>query len=231
MNRTLVAVALTGLVGTVVPMALQAQASATPTFSKDVAPILYQNCTSCHRAGEIGPMALITYKDARPWAKSIATRVANGTMPPWHADPAHGQFLNDRSLKAADRDAILKWANGGAPEGNPADLPQVPKFAEGWRMGKPDAVFTMLEDYPVPAAGTVDYKFFEVRVRLHPLDKVPRGPLGRSRSDKVCGAPRTRRSRTRRRSRTIARRSAIRARGSLVMRPGSRSACISPALL
>src|SRR5258706_9157272 len=166
MNRTLVAVALTGLVGTVVPMALQAQASATPTFSKDVAPILYKNCANCHRAGEIGPMALITYKDARPWAKSIATRVANGTMPPWHADSAHGEFLNDRSLKPADRDAILKWANGGAPEGNPADLPKPPTYAEGWQMGTPDAVFSMLEDYPVPAAGTVDYKFFEIPTNL-----------------------------------------------------------------
>jgi hypothetical protein len=166
MNRTLVAVALTGLLGTAVPMALQAQASATPTFSKDVAPILYQNCTNCHRAGEIGPMSLITYKEARPWAKSIATRVANGTMPPWHADPAHGQFLNDRSLKAADRDAILTWANGGAPEGNAADLPKPPVYAEGWQMGQPDAVFAMQEDYPIPAGGTIDYKFFEIPTDL-----------------------------------------------------------------
>jgi hypothetical protein len=166
MNRTLVAVALTGLLGTAVPLALQAQASATPTFSKDVAPILYKNCTNCHRPGEIGPMALITYKDARPWAKSISTRVANGTMPPWHADPSHGQFLNDRSLKAADRDAILKWASSGAPEGNAADLPKLPTFTEGWQMGQPDAVFTMQEDYPVPAGGTIDYKFFEVPTNL-----------------------------------------------------------------
>ena len=105
MNRTIAAVALAGLFGTFAPVAASAQTSPRPTFSKDVAPILYKNCTNCHRPGEIGPMSLITYKDARPWAKSIATRVANGTMPPWHADPAHGQFLNDRSLKAADRDA------------------------------------------------------------------------------------------------------------------------------
>src|SRR4051795_8315909 len=157
MTRTLVAVAVAGFVG----HAVSAAAQPTPTFNKDVAPILYKNCTNCHRAGEIGPMALVTYKDARPWAKSIATRVANGTMPPWHADPAHGQFLNDRSLKPTERDTILKWANGGAPEGDPKDLPPVRKFADGWMMGKPDAVFTMQEDYPIPAAGTVDYKYSE----------------------------------------------------------------------
>jgi hypothetical protein len=87
-------------------------------------------------------------------------------MPPWHADPSHGQFLNDRSLKAADRDALLKWANSGAPEGNPADLPKLPSFTEGWQMGQPDAIFTMQEDYPVPAGGTIDYKFFEVPTNL-----------------------------------------------------------------
>src|SRR5262247_1492014 len=93
---------------------LGAQAPAAPTFSKDVAPILYKNCTNCHRPGEIGPMPLVTYKDARPWAKSIATRVGNGSMPPWHADdPTHQKFSNDRSLSEADRNLIVKWASGG----------------------------------------------------------------------------------------------------------------------
>src|SRR6185369_12852997 len=89
---------------------------AAPTFTKDVAPILYKNCTGCHRPGEIAPMSLLTYKEARPWAKSIGTRVANGTMPPWHADPAYGHFLNDRSLGADDKATIAKWIAAGAPE-------------------------------------------------------------------------------------------------------------------
>jgi hypothetical protein len=165
MNRTLVAAALVGLFGAAAPEAF-AQTPATPTFSRDVAPILYKNCTNCHRPGEIGPMPLITYKDARPWAKSIATRVSNGTMPPWHADPGHGQFLNDRSLNASDRETILKWANSGAPEGNVSDLPKLPAFVDGWQMGQPDAVFSMQEDYPVPASGTIDYKYFEVPTNL-----------------------------------------------------------------
>src|SRR4030095_6816398 len=147
------------------PMRAQAPVTA-PTFSKDVAPILYKNCTNCHRAGEIGPMALVTYNDARPWAKSIATRVTNGTMPPWHADPAHGEFLNDRRLSDADRDTIVKWATGGAPEGNKADPPAPPAFAEGGQRGQPDVVFAMQEDYPIPAEGTIDYKWFEVPTNL-----------------------------------------------------------------
>src|SRR5215471_3713156 len=115
MTRTLVALAVAGFVG----QAVSASAQSTPTFSKDVAPILYKNCANCHRAGEIGPMALLTYKDARPFARSIANRVQAGTMPPWHADdPTHTKFSNDRSLSAADRDVIIKWATSGAPEGN-----------------------------------------------------------------------------------------------------------------
>ncbi len=163
MKRTLVALALAGCVGRAVSMSAQS----TPTFSKDVAPILYQNCSNCHRAGEIGPMPLLSFKDARPYARAIATRVQNGTMPPWHAeDPTHSKFANDRSLSAADKDVLVTWAAGGAPEGNPKDLPPPPQFVEGWRMGKPDAVFTMQEDYPIPASGTVDYKFFEIPTNL-----------------------------------------------------------------
>jgi len=157
------ALAVAGLVG----HAVSARAQSTPTFSKDVAPILYKNCANCHRAGEIGPMPLLTYKDARPYARAIATRVQNGTMPPWHADdPTHSRYVNDRSLPASDKDVLVKWASGGAPEGNPSDLPAPPKFVDGWMMGKPDAVFTMQEDYPIPAAGTLDYKFFEIPTNL-----------------------------------------------------------------
>jgi len=145
---------------------VQAQGSSgaqtTPTFSKDVAPILYKNCTNCHRPGEIGPMSLLSYQDARPWAKSIATRVAAGTMPPWHADPMYGEFSNDRRLSEKDRATILAWASEGAPEGNPQDLPAAPEYTDGWQLGKPDAVFAMSEDYAVPPSGTIEYKYFEV---------------------------------------------------------------------
>lgn len=137
-------------------------AGGVPTFSKDVAPILYTNCVGCHRPGEIGPMSLISYKDVRPWAKSIRDEIDDGTMPPWHADPKHGKFANDRSLSAEERDVIVRWANGGAPEGNPADLPEVPKFTEGWQLGEPDAVFQLPVEYQVPADGFVEYEYFEI---------------------------------------------------------------------
>src|ERR1044071_2771728 len=84
-------------------------AKATPTFSKDVAPILYSKCVTCHRAGEIGPMSLVTYRDARPWAAAIKDKVSSRVMPPWHADPHVGSFRNDRSLSDAQIDTIVKW--------------------------------------------------------------------------------------------------------------------------
>jgi hypothetical protein len=111
-------------------------------------------------------MSLLTYRDARPWAKSIAARVSAGTMPPWHADPAHGQFLNDRRLGDAEKATILDWVNAGAAEGDLADLPASPTYDSGWTIGQPDAVFAMQEDYPLPAAGTVAYQYFEVPTNL-----------------------------------------------------------------
>ena len=134
-----------------------------PTFSKDIAPIVYKNCTTCHRPGEIAPMSLLTYKDARPWAKSIREEVSIGAMPPWHADPAHGEFANDRRLSDRDKETIVRWVDAGAPEGDPADLPPQPKYADGWQIGQPDAVFSMNEGYAIPADGTVEYKYFQVQ--------------------------------------------------------------------
>ena len=152
------------IVGGSAPAAQYAAKSAkdVPTFTKDVAPILYQNCVSCHRPGEIGPMSLLTYKEARPWAKSIRDEVADGTMPPWHADPKHGKFANDRSLSAEQKDILARWANGGAPEGDPKDLPAVPALTDGWQLGEPDAVFQLPVEYKVPADGFVEYEYFEI---------------------------------------------------------------------
>src|SRR5258706_6666882 len=88
-------------------------------------------------------------------------------MPPWHADPAHGEFLNDRRLSDREKATILAWANGGAPEGNAADLPAVPTYSSEWLLGQPDAVFAMTEDYPIPASGTVADQYFEVPTKLN----------------------------------------------------------------
>jgi hypothetical protein len=136
-------------------------ASGAPTFTRDVAPILYENCVSCHRPGEVAPMPLITYRDVRPWAAAIRDRVSSRLMPPWGADPNHGKFRNDPSLDPREIDTIVKWVDGGAREGEGA-APKLPAFAEGWQIGKPDVVFEMLSEYEVPATGEIEYQYFEV---------------------------------------------------------------------
>jgi mono/diheme cytochrome c family protein len=162
MRRQFVAAVVSVFVGFFATSAQAQSAGSTPTFSKDVAPIFYANCTACHRPGDVAPMSLLTYKEARPWARSIATKVKDGSMPPWHADPAVGHFVNERRLTEAEKATIVKWATSGAPEGNATDLPPQPKYLEGWTIGQPDAVLSMQEDYPIPATGTVDYQYFEV---------------------------------------------------------------------
>jgi hypothetical protein len=137
-------------------------AGEVPTFARDVAPILFANCVTCHRPGEIGPMSLLTYQDVRPWARSIGKQVADGVMPPWHADAPTGTFSNERTLTAAEKATIDRWVAGGAPEGDPKDLPTTPTFVEGWHNGTPDAVLEMLEDYAVPARGTIEYEHFYI---------------------------------------------------------------------
>jgi hypothetical protein len=167
MKRSIVATAALGAFALMTSVQTGAQTkAAAPTFSKDVAPIFYKSCTNCHRPGEIAPMSLLTYKDARPWAKSIATQVSKGAMPPWHADPSHGEFLNDRRLSESDKSTLVAWATADAPEGNPTDLPPQPTYESEWLLGKPDAIFSMQEDYPVPAEGTIAYQYFSVPTGL-----------------------------------------------------------------
>ena len=93
-----------------------AQPAAAPTFNKDVAPIFYANCITCHRPGEVAPMSLRTYDEVRPWARSIRQKVSTRQMPPWFADPAHGAFANDARLSQPQIDTIVKWFNAGSPE-------------------------------------------------------------------------------------------------------------------
>jgi mono/diheme cytochrome c family protein len=149
-----------------VPLGIRADGGPTGevTFAKQVAPILYRNCAVCHHPGTVAPMSLLTYKETRPWARAIEQVVATRTMPPWHADPKYGAFENDRHLDQKDIDTIVAWVNQGAKEGNPADQPAIPKFAdqEGWSIGKPDVVLSMDKAVSVPDTGTVPYRFFAV---------------------------------------------------------------------
>ena len=130
-------------------------AGQSPTFTKDVAPILQRSCVNCHRPGEMAPMSLMTYEDVRPWARAVKTRVVAREMPPWHIDRHIGiqSFKDDPSLSDDEINTIAKWVDSGAPRGNPADMPPLRQFANSmeWQI-KPDIVI----QYPVkvvPAAG------------------------------------------------------------------------------
>jgi hypothetical protein len=137
-------------------------ADAPVTFNKDVLPILQRECQTCHRPGEIGPMPLLTYQGTRPWAKAIKSAVLSRKMPPWFADPAHGQFANDRSLSPADLKILVDWADAGAPEGDAKDRPAPVRWVDGWNIPQPDLVVQMPVEYQVPASGTVEYTYIIV---------------------------------------------------------------------
>jgi hypothetical protein len=134
------------------------QAQTTPnqvTFTKDIAPILQRACQNCHRPGSLGPMSLLTYNDARPWAKAIKQQVVQRNMPPWYIDRAVGiqKFKNDGSLSDQEIATISQWADGGAPMGNAADMPAPRVFddSDRWHIGKPDVVVTLTKDVLVKA--------------------------------------------------------------------------------
>ena len=132
------------------------------TFTHDVAPILYRRCVACHHANDIAPMPLMTFAEVRPWAKAIREAVATRQMPPWHADPDYGDFANDRRLTDAEIGTIRAWVEAGAPEGDPKLLPSAPRFADGWRIGKPDVVVPIPRDYLVKVNAPDAYLYFTV---------------------------------------------------------------------
>ena len=133
MNRTISAgIAL--VVGIAASMVLSGTISASSpvkevTFNRNVAPIFYKNCAECHRANDIAPMALMTYKEARPWARSIREKVLTREMPPWSPDPKYGEFTNDHRLAQKEIDTIVAWVDQGAKEGDAKDLLLDPRMA------------------------------------------------------------------------------------------------------
>src|SRR5215510_16198672 len=136
--------------------------SGKTTFYKDVLPILQSNCQSCHRPGEVAPMSLLTYEDARPWAVAIKMAVLTKKMPPWYADPQYGHFANERKLTPQQIKTLVTWVDGGAQPGDPKDAPAPLKFVEGWNIGVPDRVIEMPVAFNVPAEGVVDYQYLVV---------------------------------------------------------------------
>jgi hypothetical protein len=135
-----------------------AQTSPPTTFTGGVAAIFQERCQICHRPGEAAPFSLLTYQDARPWAKAIKAAVLLRKMPPWFADPQFGKFSNDASLPPSEIDAIVRWVDTGAPEGDPKDMPRPRQFADGWAIPEPDAVIELPTPFEIPARGTIEYQ-------------------------------------------------------------------------
>ncbi len=139
------------------------RAQTTPTFNKEVVRVFQQNCQTCHHPGDIAPFSLMTYKEARPWARAIREQVVLKKMPPWKPAQGCGDFSDARGLSQAEIDTIVAWVDGGAPEGNAADLPAPLEFPDGWSLGAPDLVVAPETDYTPPVQGDM-YRCFSVPV-------------------------------------------------------------------
>jgi len=142
----------------IVLVSLGSLSASETTFARDVAPVLEKNCQGCHRPGEAAPFPLLTYEQARPWAKAMKEAVLLKKMPPWFADPHYGRFANDRSLSQKEVDILVAWADAGAPQGEPKDTPSPVNFVEGWSIPKPDVVFEFSQAFQIPASGTIEYQ-------------------------------------------------------------------------
>ena len=129
------------------------KAPAKLTFTEHIAPIVFNNCATCHRPGEAAPFALLSYQDVKKRGALIAAVTKSRFMPPWHAEPGYGDFIDVHRLTDPQIAGIQQWVAAGMPEGDPAKLPAVPKFTEGWQLGTPDMVLTMTQPFEVPASG------------------------------------------------------------------------------
>jgi hypothetical protein len=142
-------------------------AAQTPvTFSRQIAPVIYNNCSSCHRPGEAAPFSLLSYQDVARRAKLIATVTSSRYMPPWKAEPGSYAFKDERRLKDSDIALIGEWVKQGMPEGNPKEAPAPPKFASGWMLGEPDLVIEMPAAYHIPADGPDIYRNIAIPLGL-----------------------------------------------------------------
>lgn len=148
------------------PAAPSADSKDGVTYSKDIAPILNQNCAACHRPGEIGPFSLLSYEDAQKRADFIAEVTADKRMPPWKAEPGVARFRDERHLTDEQVKLIADWAKAGAPEGDAATAPKPPVFSDGWQLGQPDMILKMPQPFSVPAGGDDVYRCFVVPIPL-----------------------------------------------------------------
>lgn len=137
-----------------------------PNFAEHVAPIIFNNCTSCHRPGEAAPFAFMNYRDVQKRGRLIAKVVGKGFMPPWHAESKDARFKNARTLPPGMVKTIEDWHAAGMPEGDASKTPPLPEFVDGWQLGEPDLVVSMTEAYSVPAEGPDIYRNFVIPLQL-----------------------------------------------------------------
>lgn len=138
----------------------------SPTFNKDVAPIIFRNCSSCHRPDEVGPFSLLNYTEAKKRAKQIARVTGKKIMPPWKPSTGHDVFKNARTITDKQIGILKAWVEAGCPEGEARDLPEQPKFPAGWHLGKPDMILKVAKPFTVPAEGPDIYVHFVLPLDL-----------------------------------------------------------------
>ncbi|MEL7496846.1 MAG: thioredoxin family protein [Planctomycetota bacterium] len=149
--------------GCLIGRVMKPNQNATVTYANQISRLLNQHCVSCHREGEIAPFELTEYDEVVGWAEMIAEVTSQQRMPPWHANPAHGEFENDISLTNDQIAMIADWVKAGAPMGDESQLPEPPEFETGWQIGKPDQIIPMSnKPYRVPATGVLDYEHFVI---------------------------------------------------------------------
>jgi tetratricopeptide (TPR) repeat protein len=144
------------------------KAASSPTYTRDIAPILFRSCAPCHRPGEAAPFSLLTYADAKSHARLIEEVTKRRIMPPWLPAADDPKFADDLRLSDADIARLREWAESGAAEGNPVDLPPAQKFVEGWQLGKPDVIVKATKAYSLGASGSDVYWNFVFRA---PVDR------------------------------------------------------------
>ena len=139
--------------GAGLPKAAKPARAGAVTWTRDIAPVVFSQCSSCHRPGEVAPFSLLTYRDVQKHARQIALVTEQRVMPPWKPAPGYGTFQHERRLTETQIGLFQRWAATGAPEGRLADLPPAPHFTDGWQLGKPDMVLSMLRPVTIPAEG------------------------------------------------------------------------------
>jgi tetratricopeptide (TPR) repeat protein len=167
LTRPTAALALAGVIAAAASQgAVRAQARPPVTFNRDVAPILYGNCTTCHRPGEAAPFSLLTYTEAKQRAGLIAAVTTSHVMPPWQPESSEGEFSGERRLEPSEIDTLRRWVEDGLQEGNPNDRRAAPTYSQGWQLGTPDIVVTMPEAFDVPADGPDVFRNFVLPIPL-----------------------------------------------------------------